>query len=274
MHRLLVVICGPADAELAADMLWGLGVTAIDERSVGNLTELWTSVGDEVETVLADVEAHGFASRIEEIDTSVVDTWRQHVDRFEVSARLAIRPAWVTASSESRVGQHELVIEPGATFGMGDHPTTRLCLRAVDRLVDRLAGRGAQVLDVGTGSGVLAVAAAVLGAGFVTAIDLGPHSPIITRTNAAANGVGDRIVASDMPLSELDGWFDLILANILAPVLIEMAADLRRVLAPEGRLVISGLLGSRYRHVLDRLAPLRPIRIDGDSGWVAVELMW
>ena len=270
MHRLLVVICGPADAELAADALWGLGVTAIDERSVGNLTELWTSVGDEVEAVLADVDAHGFAWRIEEIDTSVVDTWRQHVGRFEVSARLAIRPAWVTAGGESRVGQHELVIEPGSSFGMGDHPTTRLCLRAVDRLV----GRGAQVLDVGTGSGVLAVAAAVLGADFVTAIDLGPHSPMITRTNATANGVGERIVASDTPLAEVDGRFELVLANILAPVLIEMGADLRRVLAPGGRLVISGLLRSRYLHVLDALGPLRPIRIDGDAGWVAVELMW
>jgi ribosomal protein L11 methyltransferase len=97
---------------------------------------------------------------------------------------------------------------------------------------------------------VLAVAAACLGAASADAIDISPAAPAVTADNARRNGVADRVRASDEPLAQVRGAYDLVVANILAPVLVELADDLVRVLAPEGSLVISGILAERHDHVL------------------------
>jgi ribosomal protein L11 methyltransferase len=163
-------------------------------------------------------------------------------------------------------GTTVLTIEPGATFGMGDHPTTRLTLSAARRWVTP----GCRVLDVGCGSGVLAIGTVVLGAASAVGIDIAPAAVPVTLANAAANGV--HVDVSTTPLEELDGDFDLVLANILAPALVALAPHLQRVLAPGGTLIVSGILEQTHAHVLEALAPLQAVATDTLDGWAAVTL--
>jgi ribosomal protein L11 methylase PrmA len=138
------------------------------------------------------------------------------------------------------------------------------------RLLDVRSGE--HVLDVGCGSGVLAVTACVLGAGSATAIDISPAAPPVAMANAEANGVGAHVDASTTPLPEIDGPFDIVLANVLAPTLIGLATDLQRVLADDGALVVSGVLADRHDHVLAALAPLRAVERRRKEGWIALTL--
>lgn len=264
--RQLVVTVPTDEAELASDALWGLGVVAIEERVLDDRSvELWTSLGDDA---TADDVAlpRPWPWRFVDVDAAVADTWRQFAQPVVVEPGLVVTPAWV--GYEAHSDETVLRIEPGSTFGMGDHPTTRSCLSAVRRLVTP----GCSVLDVGCGSGVLAVAACTFGAGHVIGIDIAPAAVPVTLANASANGVGGQVQVSTTPLHEVDATFDLVLANILAPALVELAADLRRVLAPGGSLVISGILAGAHQHVLDALAPLHVVRTDSLDGWAAVTL--
>src|SRR5437762_1884353 len=132
-------------------------------------------------------------------------------------------------------------IDPGSCFGSGSHPTTRMLLTLLERVVDEACAP--TVLDVGTGSGILAVAAARLGAGRVTAIDIDPASPSVTLANAAVNGVADRIQASTTPLEALpaDERFDVVVANLSAATIAELAPALIARTAAGGILLLSGL---------------------------------
>ncbi|MEY4340459.1 MAG: hypothetical protein RLZ14_2309 [Actinomycetota bacterium] len=262
MIRQLVVTVPASESELASDALWGLGVVAVEERpSVdGTTVELWTSVGDTVEVALP------WPCRFEDVDESVADTWRSFAAPVWIDTDLVVCPAWVEFDAAD--GVTVLRIEPGSTFGMGDHPTTRLSLAAAKRVVQP----GHRVLDVGCGSGVLAVGAMTFGAAHATGIDIAPAAVATTLANAAANGVD--VAVSTMPLDEVTGQFDVVLANILAPVLVALAADLRRVTAHDGRLVISGVLVDGHQHVLEALRPMVVERVDELDGWAAVELRW
>jgi ribosomal protein L11 methyltransferase len=161
-----------------------------------------------------------------------------------------------------------LHIEPGATFGLGDHPTTMLSMRAIRRSLRP----GSTVLDVGCGSGVLAVGACVLGATRAVAVDIAPASVPITKMNALANGVADLVDVSTTSLADIDRQFDVVVANILAPTLIELAEDLVRVVAPSGVLIISGVLADRHDHIEAELQPLHTIHREVLDGWAAITL--
>ena len=272
--RAFVLVVLADDAELASDRLFGLGVAAVEERGseLDGHVELWTEVGDSAVAIDAAVGAVGDLGRwrTAELDESVADSWRQHAAPITVADGVVIVPAWLAGSVETG-DSTSIFIDPGAAFGMGDHPTTQLTLRA---LLGELAARAkpASVLDVGCGSGVLAIAAAQRGASPVVGIDISVAAVEATDANARANGVADVVDASTAPLAELVGEFDIVLANVLAPALIDMAADLRRVVAPGGVLVISGILADRHGHVLEALEPLVPVATVVEAGWVAVSL--
>lgn len=282
MAMALVLTVPAADAELASDALWALGVLAVEERTpvaegsavpdgtTDDVVELWTSLGDDVKSVAR--AAGGFPSRwrwrLVELDPAVAETWREHVSPSWVADDLVVVPAWLPFEPPAHAPADLVVlrIEPGSTFGLGDHPTTVLSLRAMRTVL----WRGASVLDVGCGSGVLAVAAARLGAASVEAIDISPAAVGVTEANAATNGVAPLVHVSTTPLAELDGPYDVVVANILAPVLIELADDLRRVLGPSGLLVVSGLLADRCEHVIEALAPLVLVDRAVRQGWTAL----
>jgi ribosomal protein L11 methyltransferase len=265
-----VVTVPKVDADIASDALWQLGVRAIEERvgESAELVELWTAVGDDPAAIERAATALGerWPWRVVEVVEATADTWREFARPIWVDDSLVVVPAWQDRTVAD--GIVAISIEPGGAFGLGDHPTTLLSLRAARRrLVD-----GSDVLDVGCGTGVIAVMAAVLGAGSVRAVDVASAAVEATRDNAIRNGVGTMVDVDTTPVSELHGQYHLVVANILAPTLIDLAADLRRLTRPDGRLVISGILAERHEHVLAALAPMVVERVDSLDGWVAVEL--
>jgi ribosomal protein L11 methyltransferase len=255
-----------ADAELGADRLMQAGAFAVEERTAsGSTVELWAVLGESAGERLGPLPA-GWSLRTALVDPTAAETWRAHVAPVPIAPDLIVRPAWLPALHAA--GVTEVAIEPGATFGLGDHPTTRLCAAAVWRM--RLAG--GRALDVGSGSGVLAILAVLAGADEAVAIDVAAISPEVVAANAARNGVGSKVTASTTPLADVDGEFDLVVANILAPDLIALAPDLQRVTGGGGRLIVSGVLAGRHEHVSEALAPMELVGVDELDGWAALVL--
>jgi ribosomal protein L11 methyltransferase len=180
--------------------------------------------------------------------------WKKDFRPLDVG-RVRVRPSWIDEPPPA--GAVEVVIDPGMAFGTGSHPTTSLCLAALsDHLEDR---PGAAVLDVGTGSGLLAIAARKLGAGRVAGNDEDPVAVEVARENAARNGVALELTGD--PLPAIPGTFDVVVANILSNVLVALAPDLAAKLAPGGVLLLSGILlpqedEVRRAHLAEGLAPV------------------
>lgn len=167
-------------------------------------------------------------------------------------------------------GEAEVMIEldPGSGFGSGHHPTTVLMLRWV-------AGaelRGASVLDVGCGTGVLGIAAVMAGAERVAAIDTAVAAVTATRANVERNGVGHRFELLDADLASIDDRYDVVLANMHAPVLIDLAPHLRSVARPGASIVLSGLSPAQPSMVAAAMRPLRTVGRSELDDWVALEL--
>lgn len=265
---LVVVECPQESAEVVADRLWLLGASAIEERDFGTLVELRAAFGEDRAAVSVHVESGlsglSCAWRFESVDLSVTDTWRDYVGVTHVGEWCALRPAWVGTHGVARAV--EIVIEPGPTFGLGNHPTTQASmemLRAVVRPGDRL-------LDVGTGSGVLAIGAVLLGAAHAHGVDITPASLSVVSANATRNGVGNRITVGVEDLASIDDDFDVVVANILAPTLVELAPHLVR--CAQRDLVLSGLLQGRYDHVVRSMAGFALRDVVEVDGWVALSL--
>jgi ribosomal protein L11 methyltransferase len=268
--RVVEIESPSAAAELAADRLWMAGASAVEELIVDGDRARSRSVlasDDEVSLARLGELPSAWTVRFVEVDDAPSDAWRDFAGPIVVNDELVIRPAWVETAHAP--GVTVIAIEPAGSFGLGDHPTTRLSADAVWRVTRP----GDQVLDVGCGSGVLAIAAVLRGARSAVAIDVAEAAREATEHNARAHGVGDRIEASCSPLADIDETFEVVVANILAPTLVELADDLQRVLTPGGRLIVSGILAGRYDHVLDALAPLRPVRTDVLDAWACVELV-
>jgi ribosomal protein L11 methyltransferase len=264
------VVTVPVDqTDLASDLLWSLGVRGIEERAADDShVELWTAVGDASEAEERATAALGerWPTRFVDGADDAANTWREFARPMWIDEGLVVVPAWQDHAFDDHV--MTIVVEPGGAFGLGDHPTTLLSLRAARRHL----GVGRDVLDVGCGTGVISVMAALVGGSSVRAIDLASSAVEATLDNAARNGVSDHIEVDTAPAGEIDGAFDLVIANILAPTLIELADDLRRLTGPTGRLVISGVLAERHDHVLAALAPMIAERTDTLDGWAAVTL--
>jgi len=181
--------------------------------------------------------------------------WRQYFTR-QAYGSLTIAPPWSAQAGD-------LVIEPGMAFGSGSHPTTRACLSGLSRL----ASASQRCLDVGCGSGILALSAASLGMEAV-GIDIDESAVAIARENAIRNGLDVRFEST--PLDQIEGEFDLIVANIYAEVLQVLAPDLIRCCS--GRLVLAGILADRQQLVLDAFSSVSVVRTEQDGEWVSLEL--
>ena len=170
------------------------------------------------------------------------EAWKAHFKPLKLTSRLVIRPPWEEYTAQP--GEMVITIYPGMAFGTGRHSSTRLCLQALEQVWDQGLPASTdpwQVLDVGTGTGILALAAAYLGAE-VVAIDLDPEAVAAALENVRLNNLMDRVWVEGTPLNSLRQRFALILANITAPDLLQLAEALTARLVHEGILIISGFL--------------------------------
>jgi ribosomal protein L11 methyltransferase len=208
--------------------------------------------------------------RVVDVNVEPVETWREFAKPMWATPDLVVVPAW---QSYSFGGDPLLLrIEPGAAFGLGDHPTTELSLRALASLRPAHPAQPLAVLDVGCGTGVLAIAAARLGASPVRAVDVASAAVEATIDNAARNDVADLIDVDTTSVVDLVGSYDIVVANILAPVLVSIADALRRLTASGGHLIVSGILADSHDHVLQALSPMKVVQSEAKGDWIAVTL--
>lgn len=181
------------------------------------------------------------------------EDWKQHFSTTRIGRRLVIKPSWETF--EPQCHDVVLTLDPGMAFGTGTHGTTHLCLEALAALFEEDPAPR-RVLDVGCGSGILAMAAAALGADQVIACDIDPVACDTARDNITLNGLSAQIEVTDRLLEALPGQFDVILANILAEENIRLAQPLVERLAAGGTLILSGILEEKVPLVTQAFAQL------------------
>lgn len=216
----------PEDARLESSLL------ALAER-IAALRHAGAALG-------AGTISHSFVA-----DEDWAETWKAYIHTEKIGERIVVRPTW----EEYTPSADEIVIEldPGAAFGTGAHATTAMCLRWLEHLVSP----GMRVYDVGCGSGILAVAAAKLGAGEVIAMDYDPVAVSVAEENIRQNNVHNVVACESDLLSACEGAApaELITANIIADVIIRLFAQLDRHLAPGGTLLASGIIDDRIADV-------------------------
>lgn len=241
-------------ADETSATLWELGAQGVEERDASTLSKnaaagkvtLVASFASRDEAEAAMAEIADLAPRYEEVvGDAWRDAWKEHFKPFAIVDGLVVRPPW--EPYDAKPGEKVLELEPGRAFGTGLHETTRLVTTAIREHQARIAG--ATVLDVGCGSGILALAALVLGAGRAVAIDVDPEAIEVTVENAARNGLSARVEASTTAIEDCDTVAPLVLANIEARVLVPMADALVRHVAKGGLLLLSGILASQADEV-------------------------
>ena len=199
------------------------------------------------------------------------EAWKAHYKPLRVGRRLMIRPQWMDVPLAP--GDIEIALDPGMAFGTGSHPTTQLCLQALEDLLQPAQ----TVLDLGSGSGILSIAAAKLGAGQVLALDIDGIAVAATKENARVNDVASKVVAqrgSHDCLLHSARRFDLVVVNILARIIIEMAGErLGETVRPGGQAIFSGIIDSQVDEVEDalRATGLQPYARRQMGDWVLVE---
>ena len=255
---------------------------SIDERYVNPLFEVFDG-GDFVLTSYRDVEetsatmqiflpdpsdapraaeALVAAGRIVGLDLAPVTgtipdedwklSYRKHFKTEVISPRLVVRPPWEAVTPAP--GQKVLTLDPGIAFGTGQHPTTRACLDAIDALA--VEGTDRSFLDVGCGSGILSIAAALEGFRDVHGFDNDPDAVRNANENAEANGLGALFSDGDLSVPGTAAPADVVAANVLAPVLVRFAREVGALVNPGGRLILSGILDEQYEEVRAAYAAL------------------
>ena len=179
-------------------------------------------------------------------------SYRKHFKTEVISPRLVVRPPWETVTPAP--GQKVLTLDPGIAFGTGQHPTTRACLDVIDALAAENADR--TFLDVGCGSGILSIAAALEGFRDVHGFDNDPDAVRNANENAEANGLGALFSDGDLSVPGTAAPADVVAANVLAPVLVRFAREVGALVNPGGRLILSGILDEQYAEVRAAYAAL------------------
>jgi ribosomal protein L11 methyltransferase len=203
--------------------------------------------------------------------------WQEHFPVMRLGSHIVIKPTW--RDHEPQAGDVTVALDPGMAFGTGLHPSTRLCLVGLERWHEAGLVRGASVLDVGCGSGILSITAGLLGAGQLRAVDTDPVAVRSTLENARRNDVAIVATAGSLPVD--GGPFDLLLANLVASLLVDLAAELAAALRPGdgssgsgGRLLASGIFIDREAEVRQAFAAagLRVVGREQETDWVALDV--
>lgn len=252
-----------------------------DEDLLENLPELvtvkaWFASDEEVQSArqavarlgqMADFDAGQLlfsTASVQEEDWA--ENWKRYYKPLRVGRRLVIRPVW--EHYEQQPGDLVIAMDPGMAFGTGAHETTRLCMQMIEKHY-----KEGPALDIGTGSGILAIALAKLGCPSVTAVDIDPVAVTSAGQNIARNGLEHIITVAQGDLAQgLSGPFDFICANILADVMISLSASIRPLLSDSGCFLASGIIKDREEDVLTAFSQAGFVLTDrlSDGEWVAL----
>jgi ribosomal protein L11 methyltransferase len=287
--HLITVIADAEAGELLSSLLFDLGATGIVtvDETPGRVTlGAYYPQDADPKVIISAIEnvfeATGNLGALHRFKASTLpdedwmQKWKEGFDSIKIGQRLLVSPSWKLASAVNPFDQPELdlgrivvQIDPGMAFGTGTHETTRMCLEALER-----HWRGGRLLDVGTGTGILGIAAAKLAPGSViTMIDIDAEAIAVAAENAAINGVSHSVeIRCGEVRDQQLGAFDLVVANLTAEVIIDSMEDLAGCLQPGGRLVLSGILNYLAEEVERALArsALKIIDRIAAGEWVAI----
>ncbi len=193
------------------------------------------------------------------------ESWKKKFQPIDVGANLVILPPW----APPREGRINIIIDPGMAFGTGHHETTKTCLLLIEKLSRRL--RRGRFLDVGTGTGILAIGAAKLGFREVVGVDTDPLAVDAALRNMTLNGIGNAVMLPGT-ITEASGRYDLIAANLMSDILIGVAPDIAARLEPRGRALLSGMIAGQEEDVMPAMdrAGLRCMKVIPDGRWVSL----
>jgi ribosomal protein L11 methyltransferase len=270
------------DADSASVALFDLGALGVEERDATTMlrgadgrTTLVASFEREQEARAAFEELPAtWSPRLDEVvGDAWRDEWKKHFEPFRICEGVIVRPPW--RDCRPSAGERVIELEPGRAFGTGLHETTSLIAEVLALHVGDL--RGSPVLDVGTGSGILALVAIALGATLARAIDVDPDAVLVTRENAERNGLASRIHADDAPIGAIVESYRNVVANIDARTLVELAPLLVQRVAAGGRLVLSGILTpeaapAQLDDVKKAYAALQLEEVRRKGEWIAIAL--
>lgn len=278
---LVVTVRAPSDAQRAAlaEGLLALGGSAVEENGDA-LTTYITAPADAdewLESARHELSAVGGAFEIEcrwQADEDWSETWKRGLRARRVGKRFIVAPSWT--APEARDGDHVIVIDPEMAFGTGEHGTTRGALR----FLEQITHPGARVLDVGTGSAILAIGAAMLGAAEVIAVDNDPDAILNAEDNVVRNGVAGRIkletcFVTEQYLAEAGPQrFDIIVANVLSSVLLPLLPSFHESVTEGGHVILGGILQTESDVMLDACAAagFRVMGEDIEDEWWGVLL--
>jgi len=260
IFRLEVETADAGVAERVAAEGWGAGASGLEERegSEGRTSILLYAPGDRLPHLQQALAALPDITVFDPVAVEATDwsqAWRQGLEAVRVGAWLVVRPSWVEVEREAEC--REVVMDPGQAFGTGAHVSTRLALEWIESAAREEAAFCAdtRILDVGVGSGVLALSALRLGAGHAVGFDLDPLAGTSARRAAERNGLGGRFEAFVGPIAAVAGArFDWVFANLLKSEMLPIAGEIAQATRPGGRAVFSGLLRSECDEVRSALA--------------------
>ena len=266
------------EADQVGALLFELGAEGVEERDETTLAK--NAASGSVTLVGAFPDRAAAEAAIAQLDPKLSpryeevvgdawrDAWKEHYKPYAIAEGIVVRPPW--EAYEAKPGEQVLELEPGRAFGTGLHETTRLVARAIKAHAAEVEGKLA--IDVGCGSGILALIALALGADRAIAIDNDPEAIDVTRENAARNGLTERVDASTTDVAALTATAPLVLANIEARILIPMAKDLVARVAPGGLLLLSGILVPQQDDVRAAYPDLELLEAPALGEWVLLAL--
>ena len=216
-----------------------------------------------IESRLGDVYHETGLIRMQDEDWA--DSWKRYYQPVRIGHRLTVVPTWEKYEPEK--DDIVLLMDPGMAFGTGTHETTRLCATLLEERFD-----GGRMLDVGTGSGILAIAAAKLGAESVDAYDIDPVAVRVAKENCESNGCGCVNCGVSDLMKDVSGEYDFICANIVADIIVRMAPDVREHLADEGLIAFSGIINTQRDRVVEALTEygLELVEERTENDWIAL----
>lgn len=230
-----------------------------------NIDEIIAYINEKVEEIKAlgiDV-GEGKVEFEKMYEEDWANNWKKYYKPSKVGEKIVVKPIW----EEYEAKDEELVVEldPGMAFGTGEHETTRMCIQALEKYVQK----DSTVFDVGCGSGILAIAAAKLGAKLAVGVDLDPVAVESAKENVGFNNIDNIEILHGNLIEVIDGKADIVVANIIAEIICILTEDVSRVIKPNGYFITSGIIHDRVEMVTNKLEEcgFEVIKVNKDGEW-------